>query len=163
MHKTIRSTLPILITTLTINANIFEEIKTSGYLRATYEIHAVKESDTFKDGAIGGKLHIETGTYEGILLGTSFYTSNALGSDDNQGLVPFRGEVANSYAIVGEAYIQGIWGNTLVKIGRQEIDTPFVQVDDIGIVPNTFEAYILENKDLTDTTLFLGQIQKWQG
>jgi len=163
MHKTIRSTLPILITTLTINANIFEELKTSGYLRTAYEIHAVENSDTFKDGAIGGKLHIDTGTYEGISLGTSFYTSNALGSDDNQGLVPFRGEVANSYTLVGEAYIQGIWGNTRVKIGRQEIDTPFAQVDDIGMVPNTFEAYILENKDLTDTTLFVGQIQKMAG
>ena len=118
MNKITLGTLYIMITTLTINANIFEEIKTFGYLRAAYEIHAVKESDTFKDGAIGGKLHIETGTYESISLGTSFYTSNALGSDDNQGLVPFRGEVANSYAIVGEVYIQGIWGNTLVKVGR---------------------------------------------
>jgi len=78
-------------------------------------------------------------------------------------LVPFRGEVANSYAIVGEAYIQGIWGNTLVKVGRQEIDTPFAQVDDIGMVPNTFEAYVLQNRDLTDTTLFLAQIQKMAG
>jgi len=163
MHKTIRSTLPILITTLTINANIFEEIKTSGYLRTAYEIHAVENSDTFKDGAIGGKLHIDTAPYLGIQFSTSFYTSNALGSSDNTGLVPFRGKVANSYTLVGEAYIQGIWGNTRVKIGRQEIDTPFAQVDDIGMVPNTFEAYILENKDLRDTTLFLGQIQKMAG
>ncbi len=163
MNKITLSTLYIMITTLTINANIFEEIKTSGYLRTAYEIHAVEKSDTFKDGAIGGKLHIETGTYEGISLGTSFYTSNALGSDDNQGLVPFRGEVANSYTILGEAYIQGMWGNTLVKVGRQEIDTPFAQADDIGMVPNTFEAYILQNSDIPNTTLFLGQIQKMAG
>ncbi len=163
MNKITLSTLYILITTLTISANIFEEVKTSGYLRTAYEIHAIKESNTFKDGAIGGKLHIETGTYEGISLGTSFYTSNTLGSDDNQGLVPFRGEVDNSYTILGEAYIQGVWGNTRVKIGRQEIDTPFADTDDIGMVPNTFEAYVLQNRDLTDTTLFLAQIQKMAG
>ena len=163
MNKITLGTLYIMITTLTINANIFEEIKTSGYLRAAYEIHAVKESDTFKDGAIGGKLHIETAPYLGIQFGTSFYTSNALGSSDNTGLVPFRGEVANSYTILGEAYVQGTWGNTRVKIGRQEIDTPFAQVDDIGMVPNTFEAYILQNRDIPDTTLFLGQIQKMAG
>lgn len=163
MNKITLSTLLLMITTLTINSNTFEDMKTSGYLRTAYEIHAAKKSDAFKDGAIGGKLHIETGAYEGISLGTSFYTSNALDSDDNQGLVPFRGEVDHSYAIVGEAYMQAQFGNTIVKVGRQEIDTPFAQVDDIGVVPNTFEAYILQNIDILDTTLFLGQIQKMAG
>jgi len=139
-------------------------IKTvNGYIRSAYERHALKSDKTFEDGAIGGKLQLQTHSYYGISLGSSFYASNALGSSDNRGLVPFRGEVANSYAILGEAYIQIDFGKTYIKLGRQEIETPFAQMDDIGMVPNTFEAYILENKDIPDTTLFLGQIQKMAG
>jgi len=134
-----------------------------GYSRSAYERHALKNDKTFEDGAIGGKLHIQTHSYYGISLGSSFYTSNALGSSDNRGLVPFRGEVANSYTILGEAYIQVDFEKTSIKLGRQEIETPFAQMDDIGMVPNTFEAYILENKDISNTTLFLGQIQKMAG
>jgi len=153
--------------TIGIKANIindaFKNAIVDGYARVGYEIHNVKYDDTFNDGAVGGKLHIETAPISSTSIGASFYTSNSFGSADNKGLVPFRGEVANSYAILGEAYIKIELDNTLLKIGRQELDTPFAQVDDIGIVPNTFEAYILENKDIPHTTLFIGQIQKMAG
>ena len=153
--------------TIVINANIltntFENITVDGYMRVAYEVHHVENVDTFKDGAVGGKLHIETAPILGISLGSSFYTSNSFGSADNRGLVPFRGEVANSYSILGEAYLKAVLGKTTLKLGRQEIETPFIQTDDIGMVANTFEAYVLENKDISDTTIFMGQIQKMAG
>jgi len=157
----------LMIMTIGIKANIltkaFENATVDGYVRAGYEVHNVKNDDTFEDGALGGKLHIHTAAISGMSIGASFYTSNSFGSADNRGLVPFRGEVAHSYAILGEAYFKAVFGNTTLKFGRQEIETPFAQADDIGIVPNTFEAYILENKDIPNTTLFIGQIQKMAG
>ncbi len=156
-----------MIMSIGINANTltnaFEKATVDGYMRAAYEIHNVEGDDTFNDGAMGGKLHIETAPIHGISLGSSFYTSNSFGSSDNRGLVPFLGEVANSYIILGEAYLKVAFENTTLTLGRQEIETPFAQVDDIGMVPNTFESYVLENKDLPDTTLFIGQIQKMSG
>ena len=167
MKKTTQSTVLLMITTITINANtingVFENATVDGYVRAGYEMHNVKDDDTFNDGALGGKLHIETAAISGISIGASFYTSNSFGSEDNRGLVPFRGEVAHSYVLLGEAYLKAQFGNTTLKLGRQEIDTPFAQTDDIGMVPNTFEAYTVVNKDIPDTTLFLGQIQKMAG
>ena len=167
MKKIVLSTITLMIMTIVINANslanAFENATVDGYVRAAYEIHHIEGDETFKDGAVGGKLHIETAPIHGISLGSSFYTSNSFGSADNRGLVPFRGEVAHSYAILGEAYLKAVFGNTTLKLGRQEIETPFAQVDDIGMVPNTFEAYILENKDIYSTTLFIGQIQKMAG
>jgi len=157
----------LMIMTIGIKANIlikaFENATVDGYIRAGYEVHNVKNDNTFEDGALGGKLHIQTAAISGMSIGASFYASNSFGSADNKGLVPFRGEVAHSYSILGEAYVKVQWGNTLIKVGRQEIDTPFAQVDDIGIVPNTFEAYILKNRDIPDTSLFIGQIQKMAG
>ncbi|SFV70426.1 hypothetical protein MNB_SV-3-344 [hydrothermal vent metagenome] len=177
MHKITLSTVAIMIMSLDIYAdvNITQETEVNtiannnfiknidGYVRTAYENHNVAHDKTYTDAAIGGKLHIESTSYYGVSIGSSFYTSNALGTSDNRGLVPFRGKIANSYSILGEAYIQAQLGNTLIKIGRQEIETPFAQVDDIGIVPNTFEAYIVKNNDIKDTTLFLGQIQKMAG
>jgi hypothetical protein len=78
-------------------------------------------------------------------------------------LIPLRGESDKSYSILGEAYLKGQFGKTMIKIGRQEIETPFVQMDDIGMVPNTFEAFWVENRDIEDTTIVLGQIQKMAG
>jgi hypothetical protein len=157
----------LMIMTIGIKANIltkaFETATVDGYVRAGYEVHNIKNNDTFKDGALGGKLHIQTAAISGMSIGASFYTSNSFGSADNRGLVPFRGEVAHSYTILGEAYFKAVFSNTTLKLGRQEIETPFAQADDIGIVPNTFEAYILENRDLPNTTLFIGQIQKMAG
>ena len=160
-------TIFLMIVSINIDANTlreaFENATVDGYVRAGYEMHNVKNDDTFNDGALGGKLHIETAPIADMRVGASFYTSNSFGSKDNRGLVPFKGEVAHSYAILGEAYLKAQFGNTTLKLGRQEIETPFAQVDDIGMVPNTFEAYTLENKDIPDTTLFLGQIQKMSG
>ena len=141
----------------------FEDAKVEGYVRAAHQSHDVKNADVSKDSAIGGKLHIETGAISGIYLGASFYTSNALGNSDNGGLVPFRAETRKSYSILGEAYLKAVLGNTTVKIGRQEIDTPFVETDDIGMVPNTFEAAVLVNTDIADTSIFLAQVQKMAG
>jgi len=167
MNKFILSSILLMIMNIVIEANnitkAFEKLTVDGYTRTAYEIHHVENDKTYKDGAIGGKLHIQTAPFYHLSLGASFYSSNAFGNSDNRGLVPFRGEVANGYALLGEAYIKAEFVNTTFKIGRQEIDTPFADRDDIGMVPNTFEAYVIENRDIEHTTLFFGQIQKMAG
>ena len=140
-----------------------QQTTVDGYLRGTYQAHDVKNDRTYRDDALGGKLHFETGAFYGVSLGASLYSSNALFNDDNRGLIPLRGENHNSYAILGEAYMQLGFGKSMLKVGRQEIETPFAQVDDIGMIPNTFEAAIFENRDIEDTSIFLGQIQRMAG
>ena len=146
-----------------VEADGLDWLKVDGYIRGTYQNHDVKDDKVYKDDAIGGKLHVETDAFYGVSLGASLYSSNALFNDDNKGLVPLRGESHKSYTILGEAYMQLDFGKSMLKIGRQEIDTPFAQVDDIGMIPNTFESAIFENRDIDDTTIFLGQIQRMAG
>lgn len=156
-----------MIMTIGIDANTltdtFEKATVNGYIRAAFQMHDLKDEKLQKHGAVGGKLHIETAPLHGISLGSSFYASSLLGRADSRGLVPFRGESSNSYSILGEAYLKAAWGKSILTMGRQEIETPFAQTDDIGMVPNTFEAYMLENRDIPDTTLYAGQIQKMAG
>ena len=152
-----------LFTIVGLEADGLDWLKVDGYLRGTYQSHDVNNDKVYKDDAIGGKLHVETDAFYGVSLGASVYSSNALFNDDNKGLVPLRGESHKSYTILGEAYMQLDFGKSILKIGRQEIDTPFAQIDDIGMIPNTFESAIFENRDIEDTTIFLGQIQRMAG
>ncbi|CAA6798708.1 MAG: Unknown protein [uncultured Sulfurovum sp.] len=155
MKKTI--TILALLSTLTLQADV------NGYLRGTYHVHDIENDKKYQDDAIGGKLHYETPSYKGLKLGSSLYFTTKVFNDDNSDLIPLRGEYDKSYAIIGELYIQGEFGNSLVKIGRQELNTPFADIDDIGMVPNTFGGISLVNNDLKDTEVFLGQINKMAG
>jgi len=140
----------------------FKKATVDGYLRAGYQNHDISGDKSYKDNSVGGKLHLETAPQSGISAGVTFYTTNKVSKNENGG-VPFFDSNAKSYSIMGEAYLKGVFGNTTIKLGRQEIDTPFADTDDIGMIPNTFEAGVLINKDIKDTTIVLAQVQKWAG
>ena len=60
--------------------------------------------------------------------------------------------VTDSY-IVDEAWIAGTYGKTTGKVGRMELDTPLVFTEKWSIAKNTFEAAVLINQDIPDTTV----------
>jgi len=137
--------------------NFFKTV--DGYLRIGYQ----HDSGSITDAAIGGKLHVETKSWNGLSVGASFYTTHVIGGQNDGGSFPFFDGDNKSYSILGEAYLLGQWGNTTIKIGRQELDTPFADGDDNGMIPNTFEVAVLVNKDLPDTTIVLAHVHKWSG
>ena len=111
--------------------------------------------------ALGGSLGIETSPVNGVSLGATFYTTNALFGKNSEGL--FLDSNKKSYSLMGEAYIQANLGKTFIKAGRQLIDTPYADSDDVGMVPNTFEGIILVNQNIKDTTVTLASLDKWSG
>jgi hypothetical protein len=153
----------LLLSMFTANLLAGEETVIDGYIRGTYQKHDVKDDRIYRDDAIGGKLHFETAPTDGIALGASYYGTTEVFNDDNRGLVPLRGETDKSYSILGELYIKYKSEKSIFKIGRQEIETPFAQTDDIGMIPNTFESAIFINNSIPDTTVFLAQINKMSG
>jgi len=142
--------------------SIFKNAEVDGYIRAGYQDHDISGDKSYKSDSLGGKLHLETEKYNGISGAVSFYTTNKINNNDTEG-VPFFNSNNKSYSILGEAFLQGVFYNTTIKLGRQELDTPFADTDDIGMIPNTFEAGVLINKDIPDTTIVLAQVQKWAG
>ncbi len=138
--------------------------KTDGYIRAGYQNHDVDSDKSYKQDSIGGKLSIYNDEFKANGIGgkVSFYTTNRLSHHDNNG-VNFFDENSDSYSILGEAYLFGRYKKTTLKIGRQELDTPFADTDDIGMIPNTFESAVLTNTDLPDTTLLMASVKRWSG
>jgi hypothetical protein len=145
---------------------MFSEGKTSGEIRA---FHINRDDNTKADKqigtAIGGNLKFETADYNGLSMGTAFYTTNrimsTLETDDmgaNSSIFSNSGE---SYSILGEAYLQYKRGNTVFKGGRQKLDTPLAGSDDARMLPSLFEAYVLINSDVKNTTLIAAHVTKF--
>ena len=168
--------LSLLASALVVNAmaadsleSAFKEGKASGQIRAFYidrDYHGYSNATNIhRDGlAVGGYLKYETGSFNGFSAGAAFYTTNKMdgksstAGENDTTLFGANGE-NNSY--LGEGYIQYKNGNTTFKAGRQKLDTPMAGSDDARMLPNLFEAYVLSNTDVKDTTLIAAHVTKF--
>lgn len=69
----------------------------------------------------------------------------------------------NDQAWVEEAYLAYTMGKTTAKIGRQALNTPLAFTENWNITENTFEAAVLLNNDIQDTTLVGAWVGKHNG
>jgi len=111
--------------------------------------------------AFGGRVSLSTKPINGLSATGTFFTTNALFGRDEEPM--FLDSNGKSYSILGESYIKFNIANTTLKAGRQIVDTPYADSDDIGMVPNSFEGYTLVNKDVENTTIVLAWLDKWAG
>jgi hypothetical protein len=149
-----------LVAALALSTSAFaEEMKTADTLKDMFSNGTVSgqvrlgyvnyDSATAKDttgGAIGGQLKFETAAFKGLSFGSALYTSqsiSAISGDANDG--EYYDGLASSeqaYSELAEAYINYAYNGFNIRLGRQLIDTPLADSDDIAMTPNTFEAYI---------------------
>ncbi len=157
-------------------SNIFANGKVSGQIREFSISRSVEDTRplagavgkdyTRKANAIGGYLKYDTGAWNGLSFGAAFYTTNGFLLRDNKTNYnevdpTLLGKNNDSYSLLGEAYVQYKNGNTTFKGGRQKLDTPLAGSDDARMLPNLFEAYVLSNTDIKDTTLIAAQVTKF--
>ncbi|MEA1892337.1 MAG: OprD family outer membrane porin [Campylobacterota bacterium] len=153
-------------------SSMFVEGKASGQIRefsisrSVSDTRSSKVDYTRKANAIGGYLKYETADYKGLSLGTAFYTTNGFGLDDEKTdytrVDPtLLGKDNESYSLLGEVFVDFKYENTAFKGGRQKLNTPLASADDARMIPNLFEAYVLSNTDIADTTLVLAHVSKF--
>jgi hypothetical protein len=173
--------LSLLASALVVNAfgaddlaGMFSEGKVSGQFREfsisreVDDTRPVANNDyTRRANTIGGYIKYETGAWNGLSLGAAAYTTIGfnLASGDratNREIDPTLLSTNRSNDIyVGEAYLQYKNGNTTFKGGRQKLDTPMAGSDDARMLPNLFEAYVLTNTDVKDTTFVAAHVTKF--
>jgi hypothetical protein len=144
-------------------ADAFKEGSVSGELRAGYVSQKSDDNIKTQNMALGGNLGFETKAINGISAGVKFYTSQRLQGKDTNATTGLFDSNDESYSILGEAYVNVAYENTNLKAGRQKLDTPYANDDDIRMIPNLFEAYVLSNTDLPNTTLLGAYVTKWSG
>jgi len=158
-------------TTITIKSvrNILGENNpvdhTYGRIRMGY-ISLSDASNTNKSAyALGGHFHLNSKKYYGWNLGLSAYTVLKLPKQQNDLQInnDFFNAENNSFILLTKAFLKGKWDNTEVILGRQIIDTPHADPDDIRMIPNYFEAYTIRNTDVKDLTMQAGFIHKMAG
>jgi len=156
-------------------AESFKNAKISGEVRAfyidrTYDGKIINNRNSL---AIGGSLGIETQPVHGLSFGTKFYTTNSINIHDGKRSVvgssmydpSLYGDEFASYSMLGEAYLKYCFcdtglTNSTITIGRQKLNTPLAGADDARMLPNLFEAAVLANTDIVDTTLIAAHVTK---
>lgn len=142
--------------------------KAEGQIRAAY-VSQDNETDQDTYGtAIGGIVKYETAAWNDIKLGIGAYVSQKLhfatGSfDEGKANADLFGENTKSYAYAGEAYLDYSANDFNLRVGRQQLDTPFADTDDIRMHPNTFEAAVASYRGIEGTTLVGGYMTRWAG
>ncbi len=154
-------------------AGMFSEGKVSGQFREFSIVREVEDSRpvinndyTRRANTVGGYIKYETGSWNGLSLGAAAYGTFGVFLGDNRTnyneVDPTLLSNNNKNDIyLGEAYLQYKNGNTTFKGGRQRLDTPMAGSDDARMLPNLFEAYVLTNTDVKDTTLVAAHVTKF--
>ncbi len=122
----------------------------------------------------GGILKYESAPYYGLKFGLAYYGNHKLGSvfdridaagasmlDNTKDSAGHR--AYGDVAFLGEAYVQYDIGNTMLKVGRQQLSTPLIQGHDLRLLPSVYEAAILRNKDIPDTMVEVGFVDRYSG
>lgn len=147
-------------------ADAFKEGKISGELRAWYidrdKDLANSSSDIFLTGL---QLHYKTGTFYGFGLGFTTQTSAAPFADETAKEVFGTNQNDDLYGSgtqLSEVYITYTIGKTTAKVGRQFIKTPLIGSSTSRMITQSFEAALLTNTDLPNTTVMVGAVSKFQ-
>jgi len=136
-----------------------------GQIRAGYITLSPDADIQTSDYGLGGHYHFDTKRWYGLQLGAAVYTVLNIGIDQNPNHLngDFFDNEGKSFVLLSKAFLDGKWGNTEIKLGRQSLDTPHADADDIRMIPNFFEAYTLSNTDIKDLTLNAGYINRMAG
>lgn len=138
----------------------------SGQLRLAYiDQNNDAGTDTYAT-SLGGQLKYETGSWNNLKLGVAAYVSGKLpfasGSGDRLNSDFFDTD-GKSFVYLGEAYIDYTADDITLRVGRQQIETPYMETDDVRMLPNSFEAAIATYRGFKNTTVIAGYARRWAG
>ena len=152
----------------TLNANAIKQsnqsIKIDANIKAMYLSQSNDDKSKNTNSAIGGSLGIGYNINDNIKLYTKAYTTNRLQSKNPNGTGTGLFDADDdSYSIIGEANINIKYANSTLEMGRLRVDTPYINDDDIRMIPNLFEAVVFSNNSYQNITFQGGYISRWSG
>lgn len=150
------------------------DLKTTGQAVAYYQtMDSSGNADLFDNGKnsrgnVGLQVKTAGELVGGIEIGATGTVLSTLGLDPK--LIGASMQTANTGeldgAMMSEAYIRKMEGNTKLTIGRQELSkavSPFAFSEGWNLFKNTFDAAVVCNKDIKDTKVIAAYVSKGNG
>ena len=150
---------------LTTTASALEDIKVNGQAKLWYETND-KGNGLFDQDQASGEVVFKlgmTGKQGDVGFGATIYQTSSMGLEGSlvTGTRTSTTNVqGNGDMFTGEAYVTAPAGaNTTLKIGKQELNTPFVFTEKWNAMPITYNAAVAVYKadDLTVVGAYVGQ------
>lgn len=144
----------------------FKASKVTGELKGEYaSSNFLGKSSSDNVSGVAGSLNVITGELYGFKAGVTFQAAHLL-DIDRAGNV-FQDDLDAAGAVLSEAYLEYKISHTNLKAGRQYIYIPLVATSTSGqpsesLLKDSFEAYMITNADLPNTTVMAGYISKYQ-
>ena len=121
---------------------------------------------------LGGSLVYKTGFFHGFGATAGFYGTVPMHDENTDPAVAntnfgkmgkdtYHTRADGTEGAMGnfaEAYLEYKNGKSNVKVGRQGIDSMMLATNDTKMIPNTFTAAVVENKDIPNTSIRAGYI-----
>ncbi|BCD60790.1 MULTISPECIES: porin [unclassified Nitratiruptor] len=133
-----------------------QNVKFSGDAKLYYGTDDSGNNDLFDQANSAGQVALDLAATadvgDGAKAKLAITMLDTLGLENNLVSNVWEGNAQNQWW-VSEAWLAKTIGNTTVKLGRQEIDTPLAFTEKWSIAKNTFDAAVVLNNDLPQTTL----------
>lgn len=142
-------------------ANAFEEGKVSGEIKSQYFQKEVSDKKV-SIWTNGGNLSYITGDFYGFNAGVTVQVSTVSADDLGKAPSAYNSDQNVSGAILSEAYLAYTQANTTAKVGRQYITTPLIAGSGSRIFKESYEAIVLSNTDIPNTTIVAAYVDKHQ-
>lgn len=148
---------------LSTTASALEDIKVSGQAKLWYETSDKGNYSLFEKQNSTGEVVFKlgmTGKQGNVGFGTTIYQASSMGLEGNA-INGYRSAATNEDMFVGEAYVTAPMGaSTSLKLGKQELNTPYLFTETWNSLPNTFNAAVVTNKSIENLNLvamYVGQ------
>ena len=146
--------------------HMFSDAKVNGQIKSIYAGYNYKK-ETLQDiyaTAIGGMLKYELASLHGFNAAVSVYTAHDINflTGENGHINHELSSENGYYTEMAEAYFNYTYKDLNLRVGRQVLNTPLADSDDVRVIQNSFDAYVA-TYHLNDIELMVGNIQRWQG
>ncbi len=152
-----------------------ENVKFSGNAKLYYGTNDMDPNDLFDQknsyGQAAANIAMTADLADGVAGKIRVTGLSTLGLENNLVSNVWAGATSRNGNFVGtsaqwwvsEAWLAGTLGNTTIKVGRQELDTPLAFSEKWNIAENTFDAAVILNNDLPETTLVAAWVGRGNG
>ncbi len=167
MNKLSLSLVAALAVFNTANANSLSEAfsngKISGELKSQFYQKENNNSKTVSIWTNGINLSYNTADYNGFTSGVTFQGASVGTEDLDENLNAYDADQNVSGSVLSQVFIEYKKDNTTAKVGRQYLATPLIASSGSRIFKESFQAAVLTNTDIKDTSISLMYVDKYQG